>query len=66
MDQSRITHCIELLCQKGCKDVARTILALERDELATEMQGLDTNECHAVLTELKAIMAVYKKGNAPG
>jgi len=61
MDQSRIAHCIELLCQKGCKDVSLTILALEQGKLTTEMQGLDTNECHAVLNELKAIMAIYKK-----
>lgn len=66
MDQSRITHCIELLCHKGCKDVTSTILALERGELTTEMQELDANERQAVLNELKAIMAVYQKDGPLG
>jgi hypothetical protein len=62
MDQSRIAHCIEVLCQKGCKEVSRIILALERGEPMAEMQELDEGERQAVLHELKSIMAVYREG----
>jgi hypothetical protein len=41
MDQSRITHCIEVLCQKGCKEVSLVILALERGEPMAEVQELN-------------------------
>jgi hypothetical protein len=50
MDQSKIAHCIEFLCQRGCKEVSLIILALERGETMAEVQ------------ELKSIMAVYQEG----
>ena len=59
MDQTKITHCIEALCQKGCKEVARLILALERDEPVEEARELSREERQTVLVELKAVMAVY-------
>ena len=62
MDHSKITHCIEALCQRGCKEVSLTILALERGEIMTEAQELDADERQAVLHELKSIMAVYREG----
>jgi len=62
MDQSRITHCIEVLCQKGCKEVSQVILALERGEPMAEVQELNESERQAVLTELKSIMSVYQEG----
>lgn len=62
MDQSRIAHCIEVLCQKGCKEVSLTILALERDEPMAEVQELNAGERRAVLHELQSIMAVYREG----
>jgi len=62
MDQSRIAHCIEVLCQKGCKEVSLVILALERGDLMTEVQELDEGERQAVLQELKSIMSVYQEG----
>ena len=59
MDQSKVAHCIETLCQKGCRDVACTILALEQNEPVEELQHLSEGERLAVLNELKSIMAVY-------
>lgn len=62
MDQSKIAHCIEVLCQKGCKEVSLVILALERGEPMAEAQELNEGERQAVLKELKSIMAVYQEG----
>ncbi|BAN36126.1 hypothetical protein SCD_n02318 [Sulfuricella denitrificans skB26] len=61
MNQSRIAHCIEVLCQKGCKEVSLTILALERGEPMAEVQELNEDERQVVLNELKSIMAVYQE-----
>lgn len=62
MDHSKIAHCIEALCQRGCKEVSLIILALERGETMAEAQELDAEERQAVLHELKSIMAVYREG----
>ena len=63
MDQSKIAHCIEVLCQKGCKEVSLVILALERGETMTEVQELNEGERLAVVKELKSIMSVYQEGS---
>lgn len=62
MDQSKIAHCIEILCQKGCKEVSLVILALERGDPMTEVQELNADERQMVLHELKSIMSVYQEG----
>lgn len=62
MDQSKIAHCIEVLCQKGCKEVSLVILALERGETMAEVQELNEGERLAVVKELKSIMSVYQEG----
>lgn len=62
MDKSRIAHCIEVLCQRGCKEVSLVILALERGESMAETQELNEVERQVVLHELKSIMAVYREG----
>jgi hypothetical protein len=54
-----VEHCIEALCQKGCRQVWREIDALERGLPLPETKGLSTQEKKAVLAELKTIMAVY-------
>ena len=61
MDTSKIAHCIETLCQKGCKEVTQIILALEQGAPLEEVRELSTEERQAVLDELKAIMAVYNE-----
>ncbi len=50
---------IEALCAKGCRQVWREIQALEAGNTPEEARGLTDAECDQVLTELKAIMAVY-------
>ena len=50
---------VEMICGKGCQTVCEDIAALERDELIQEVSGLTEAERHAVLKELKKIMAVY-------
>ena len=54
-----VEHCIELLCHKGCRQVWREIEALEQGEDLPEARGLNREEQAFVLTELKAVMAVY-------
>ena len=50
---------IEALCAKGCRQVWREIQALEAGNPPQEARGLTDAELDQVLTELKAIMAVY-------
>lgn len=66
MDQAKIAHCIEILCQKGCKEVAQIILALEQNSPLEEVRELSEEERLAVLDELKSIMAVYQEGSKCG
>jgi len=62
MEPSKTSRCIEILCQKGCKEVSLVILALEREEPMEELRDLSQGERQAVLAELKSIMAVYQEG----
>ncbi|MDX5363166.1 MAG: hypothetical protein LPJ91_03285 [Pseudazoarcus pumilus] len=50
---------IELLCQQGCQSVRHAISRIEQGETPCGTEGLSPAECHAVLAELRAIMAVY-------
>ena len=60
MDQTRIHQCVETLSQKGCAAVTRIIAALEQGETVADMLELTKDEKHAILIELKSIMAVYQ------
>ncbi|HUW49594.1 MAG TPA: hypothetical protein VMV75_01115 [Sulfuricella sp.] len=62
MNSSKIADCVEILCQKGCREVSRVILALEQGEPVEEVGPLNPDERQTVLAELKSIMAVYLKG----
>ncbi|MDD5329019.1 MAG: hypothetical protein PHX38_03380 [Sulfuricella sp.] len=66
MNHPKIAHCVETLCQKGCKEVSRLILTLERGEPVAEVLELPPAERQAVLDELKAIMAVYDERGSCG
>lgn len=66
MNHPEIARCVETLCLKGCKEVARLILALEQGESIMEIQTLGPDERQAVLDELKAIMAVYDERGSCG
>ena len=60
MDHHRVEHCVERLCLKGCRSVWSDIDALEAGRVLPEVRGLSRAEIHAVLRELKAVMAVYE------
>ena len=59
MQQTKITDCIERLCQKGCTAVRADIMALEDGRRLPETRGLSAMEIRSVLLELKSIMDVY-------
>ena len=58
-NNEKLQHIIEQLCTTGCDRVNEVIELLERQESIEETRELSTQECDAVLLELKAIMAVY-------
>ncbi|MFA5241009.1 MAG: hypothetical protein WC392_01405 [Sulfuricella sp.] len=60
MDQNRVQHCVEQLCQKGCKNVLETIRTLEEHQAVTETLSLSSDEVQSVLSELKSIMDIYQ------
>lgn len=59
IDQHRVQHCVESLCAGGCEAVRATIAALERGHGVAATDHLGESERAAVLTELRAVMAVY-------
>lgn len=65
MDQSRIDHYVEILCEKGCREVWLDIQRLEAGEPVAEIKDLDTAERRAIMEELKGIMAVYGDEGCP-
>ena len=60
LDQHRVEHCVEALCQKGCRQVWGDIEALESGRSLPETDGMTPSEVAAVLHELKHVMAVYE------
>jgi hypothetical protein len=60
MDHQKLTQYLEILCQGGCDVVNAAIEAMEKNQPTSITNELTPEECHIVLQELKAIMAVYK------
>lgn len=52
-------HCLEQLCERGCREVSALLLRAETGTQLKELEGFDSEEKNAILTELRAIMAVY-------
>lgn len=52
---------VEKLCEDGCKAVNQYIDAIEAGDYPSAMRQLNHQECDAILTELKSIMAVYDR-----
>jgi len=50
---------VDLLCQQGCQQVARTIDSIESGQFPDIILALNAHERQHVLHELKAVMAVY-------
>ena len=51
---------MENLCRKGCRAVWSDIDALESGRTLPEVNGLSSHEVRAVISELRAVMAVYE------
>jgi len=60
MDHQKLTEYLEVLCQSGCDTVNATIVAIEKNQAISIVDGLTSDERNVVLQELKAIMSVYK------
>ncbi len=60
MDQRRVEKCVENVCRKGCRAVWSDIDALESGRNLPEVKGLSSHEVRAVISELRAVMAVYE------
>lgn len=54
---------VEQLCEDGCKRVNRYIREIQAGDYPSQMRRLQRQDCDAILTELKAIMAVYERGS---
>lgn len=52
-------HCVEVLCDKGCRAVWADIRRIEAGDIVPEIAELSAEERHAVLDELRNVMAVY-------
>jgi len=59
MNNPRLEQRITQICGMGCTRVREIIGALERDHVTVESENLSPSERAQVLSELKAIMAVY-------
>ena len=60
MNHRLVEQCVENLCRKGCRAVWSDLDALEEGEVVPEVGGLSSAEVTAVVTELRAVMAVYE------
>ncbi|HPE80483.1 MAG TPA: hypothetical protein PKZ35_10790 [Gammaproteobacteria bacterium] len=60
MNHRLVEQCVENLCRKGCRAVWSDLDALEEGEVVPEVEGLSSAEVTAVVTELRAVMAVYE------
>ncbi|MCB1875923.1 MAG: hypothetical protein KDH88_08115 [Chromatiales bacterium] len=59
MDQMKLDAALELLCQRGCREVNLLIRDLESGKRPPELDTLDRIETQALLEELRDVMAVY-------
>ena len=60
MNHRLVERSVEKLCRKGCRAVWADIDALEAGARPVEVEGLSEPEVNAVITELRAVMAVYE------
>ena len=61
MTSNHVQQRVEAMCQQGCDAVRSYIRAMEEKLPLSQLDGLDGNEKDRILTELKAIMAVYDR-----
>lgn len=63
MKEDNISKAVEAICNQGCTSVSSIIEMLEKGESVEQASHLSCDELMALLKELKAIMAIYKKRN---
>lgn len=61
MTSNHLQQRVEAMCQQGCEAVRSYIRAMENHLPLSQLDGLNRHEVDTVLTELKAIMAVYDR-----
>ena len=66
MDHRLVEQVVETLCAAGCRAVWTTIDDLEAGREIPEVRDLSPQEIKAVISELKAVMAVYEGTCAAG
>ncbi len=59
MSDSDISQPLEAICQLGCEVTRATIEALELGHEVPQAEGLGDEARQELITELKAVMAVY-------
>lgn len=55
----KIEQCVEIICNKGCREVRADISRLEQGVELPETEGMTQDERLRVIQELKSIMSVY-------
>lgn len=61
MHDSRISDCVDTLCEQGCTSVRQAIRRLSSGQAPTEASRLSAAQRRELLRELRTIMAVYDK-----
>ena len=60
-DSEKYQQCLEAICNSGCDAVRATIDALENNLEVSQTSELSGQQRDSILSELKAIMAVYDR-----
>jgi hypothetical protein len=66
MTKSKVDHCVETICSRGCRTVYRVLESLQKGRAVDALDGLSSRERAAVRAELEAVMAVYKSNAGSG
>lgn len=61
MLNAELQSVVERLCEDGCQAVTKYITDIEAGHRPAPMQHMNQEDAHAVLDELKSIMAVYEQ-----
>jgi len=61
---SHLQDVIDSICELGCDRIREIIQSLESGNSVSEIVGLEHDEQHCVLIELKTIMSVYDKDHS--
>ena len=60
----KVDHCVEVLCQHGCRAVRGYLASLQVGQERQEFIDLNPQERALLQQELEAIMVVYDRANS--